>query len=169
MGRNKRRIQKRFVRLTIDNSLFLLLFLVFFFNSVYISEATLSPDECERGEYNSFNVCFKCPPGRYGSTTTNKTPQCTGNCPKGKYRSTPGAKSVDDCEFCPAGKYGSTEGERKNTCSGTCNPGKYSKVIGATDNTVCIDCPSGYYDYQCNYSKRDNPSNVVPSEFLNNR
>lgn len=136
---------------------------------ICLTQAALMPNECERGEYKYSGFCYKCPPGRYGSTTTNIGPACTGNCPKGRYRSTPGGKTVDDCEFCPAGKFGFLETETRSDCSGTCPAGKYSKLVGATDNTVCIDCPLGYYDYQCNYSKRNNPSNAVPSDFLNNR
>ena len=59
-------------------------------NNVYMAKAAMLPDRCERGEYESFGFCYKCPPGKYGSTTTNKTPQCTANCPKGRYRSQPG-------------------------------------------------------------------------------
>lgn len=133
------------------------------------TQAALSPDRCERGEYRSFNFCYLCPPGKYGSTTTSSTPQCTANCPKGRYRDQPGGKSVDDCEYCPPGKYGFLEGAVTAECSGTCRAGYYSKVIGATDSTVCIPCPPGYYDYQCNYSKRNNPANALPSAALDDR
>lgn len=45
---------------------------------------------------------------------------CTADCPKGKYRDTPGATSAEDCFFCPEGSIGSVEGLTTKECSAKC-------------------------------------------------
>jgi hypothetical protein len=101
--------------------------------------------------------CMLCPRGRYGTTTGLTSSLCTGPCPIGKYRDTPGATSITDCRWCPEGKFGSSSGLTSRRCSGDCtslntaSKGYYSDKTGLVSSSACKTCPVGYRGWQCDW------------------
>mmetsp|Transcript_24272 Transcript_24272/g.50858 ORF Transcript_24272/g.50858 Transcript_24272/m.50858 type:complete len:176 (-) Transcript_24272:77-604(-) len=122
---------------------------------------------CPLGSYRNIkggfrqDGCTPCPPGRYGSSTSLASSQCTGACPLGTYLDAAGGQSVRDCRPCPKGTYGDTQGLTTRECSGRCsdlNTVKtkfYGISEGLTSKSGCIVCREGYLDAhgQCDNKK----------------
>ena len=86
---------------------------------------------------NSTRVQIPCPAGRYGSTLSLSTPDCSGPCAPGY--ECPVGSTIDTARSCPPGYY----------CSGgdrvPCPPGRYSAANGTTSAATCSACPAGRY------------------------
>ena len=115
------------------NSIILLLRLITTSYYIVAVHSSSRAESCNRGEYLDEHVCKLCPAGRYGSTSTLTTSDCTAPCPRGfctlnsifiyyrikyqilfyigKYSSRQGMKTEDDCEPCPMGRWGSLTGK----------------------------------------------------------
>lgn len=102
-----------------------------------------------------------CGAGHYGNceladSSSSECPSCVPNacsaCPRGKYRSSPGAAFDSDCLDCPKGYHSSSEGA--STCEGPCAVGSYvtdlesdSDGYGVTSGgRKCVACPTGRYN-----------------------
>ncbi|OXB71258.1 UNVERIFIED_CONTAM: hypothetical protein H355_008660 [Colinus virginianus] len=81
--------------------------LSFFFPVLYLTQALSASIDCLEGGY--------CPTGSVAPAL----------CPKGTYRDTTGAESVDDCTRCAGGKFCAEEGLTNVT--GTCAAGYFCK------------------------------------------
>ena len=108
---------------------------------------------CPRGFYHDpiylpalvdTNECKPCARGKYGSKSGLTTPDCTADCPRGRYGNKWAAVSVDDCPLCPPNTFGSTTGLDSPACTDSCPTGKYSLSFGATSAATCSDCPPSY-------------------------
>jgi len=97
--------------------------------------------------------CKFCPRGKYGETDGLTSISCTDPCPKGRFRDTAGAITMNDCWLCPPGKVGDDEGLMTSECNGNCPSGYYSDVAGITDAEDCKVCPRGYRGWQCTWGQ----------------
>lgn len=117
----------------------------------YCPAGTISPLPCPKGYYcPDGHAKYPCPPGRYGSSTSLRSPLCTGLCDKGYYCP---SKSTNSKQIkCPVGFYGDTLGLTSELCSGECLDGYYcsddqDNVSPTPSATKCRNakeyCPKG--------------------------
>ena len=132
----------------------------------YACPAGIAPQLCQEGTYSPRNstTCLTCPPGMYCPT---KGLNASIPCPRGTYRSSSGASSLNDCRLaelgyfapgntsfqtlCKVGSYQDFTGQWNPNCI-DCGSGTFSNVIGRT--TPCELCPAGSY---C-----QNPRSIYP-------
>ncbi|CAG5098823.1 Oidioi.mRNA.OKI2018_I69.XSR.g16008.t1.cds [Oikopleura dioica] len=102
--------------------------------------------ECQEGTYQDRegqNACFDCPAG-YLCNEKGLDDYINHPCPAGQYCGRKALTGID----CPSGKYRTTEGARSEEECQLCEPGK---VCPGKD--VQNDCPAGYY---CFVGAKDN-------------
>ena len=98
--------------------------------------------DCDNGEISSSGstTCTICSIGKWAQ---NKI-ICIG-CSKGKYSSSLGLISDDECFLCPLGKYNDiTSLDNEIDCK-ICEDGKIGIIEGATIISSCISCESGKF------------------------
>ena len=74
--------------------------------------------------------------GRYGTTLSLSTSDCSGSCEAGRYS----VAGSFECSLCDAGRYG-TNGI---SCDGICPVGSYS-IRGNGKTSSCTPCPIGRF------------------------
>jgi len=98
---------------------------------------------------NGLSDCIDCAAGRYGTSTGQSNPQCTGICSRGYY--CPSGSTSATAADCPAGKYGATTGLGTATCSGNVGPGYWSTTRADRVNPTSLaahrgeQCPAGRF------------------------
>ena len=120
----------------------------------YFCPGGFAPLQCQEGTFSPGNssTCTQCFAGGYCPT---KGLNASIPCPRGRYRSSLGAKSLADCLFADIGYYA----EQNRTRQLACQAGSYQDSTGQW-NPNCINCGSGTFS---NVTGRTTPCELCPA------
>ena len=118
---------------------------------------------CENGRYKppSHDLCFGCPPGRYGDSPLLVNGSCSGPCDPGHWcedgSATPrqhacgagfycpsGARSATEYP-CPLGRFGASSKLATSHCDGLCDSDPGTFCAAGSDNEAATPCPPGSF------------------------
>ena len=119
-------------------------------------------EDCSPGNYSDVEASTECKPclaGYFGKDRRMTTPQCSGQCPVGRYS----GGGLSECTECPTGKLAPIGSDSIDDCQHLCYPGYWMNKTNSSN--YCIPCAKGKYSDNVGIKHPDQCKGCLPGTY----
>eukprot|EP00948_MAST-09A_sp_MAST-9A-sp1_P003775 g3775.t1 len=121
-------------------------------------------NDCSPGTYSdteAARTCKPCSRGYFGKDKGMTTPECSGQCPVGRYSE----GGLSECIECPSGKLAPIGSTSVDKCQHLCQQGYW---MNETNSNDCVPCPTGKYYDSVGITDPDQCKGCLPGTYNDN-